>query len=83
MVLKVFGLFHNLMAFGAKKQLNVSVTAYLQEKMKMMKSYNYCFIPTSVFSEPYGKSTTNQLQMSAFSYNIGITGIWDMASAFR
>lgn len=49
--LKVFGLFHNLMAFGMKKkQLNVSVAAFLEEEMKMMKRYNYRLIPASVFS---------------------------------
>lgn len=49
--LKVFGLLHNLMALGRrKKQLNDRVTAYLEEEMKMMKSYNYRFNPTSVFS---------------------------------
>lgn len=75
--LKVFGLFHNLMAFGGKKkQLSVSVVAFLEEEMKMMKRYNYRLIPTSVLSEPSGKPTTSP-QMPPLSHSFGITKICD------
>lgn len=48
----------------------------------MMKRYNYLFIPTSVFSEPSGKSTTNRPQMSPLCYIIGIARLWDILCGF-